>query len=75
MLTCPNINTKEWKDLVSLIGEKGAFKEYIKKGTGEIPSIKDVKPLSDILYGRKSSEEAFYHAKNLILQLEKVHGK
>ena len=31
--------------------------------------------IMEAVYGRKSSEEAFYHAKNLILQLEKVHGK
>ena len=43
MLACPNKNTQEWKDLVAEFGEKGAFREYIKKGTGEIPSVKEVK--------------------------------
>ena len=31
--------------------------------------------IMEAVYGRKSSEEAFYQAKNLILQLEKLHGK
>lgn len=40
MLNCPNINTKEWKDLVAAIGEREAFREYMKLGTGEIPIVK-----------------------------------
>lgn len=31
--------------------------------------------IMEAVYGRKSPEEAFYHAKNLILQLENLHGK
>ena len=31
--------------------------------------------IMEAVYGRKSSEEALYQAKNLILQLEKLHGK
>lgn len=31
--------------------------------------------IMEAVYGRKSPEEAFYQAKNLILQLEKLHGK
>ena len=39
MLACPNKNSNEWKDLVNQIGEKEAFREYMKTGDGNIPKI------------------------------------
>lgn len=39
MLACPNINTKEWKELEKTIGQREAFREYMKLGTGEIPVV------------------------------------
>lgn len=32
MKSCPNINTQEWKDLVSEYGEKAAYRMYIENG-------------------------------------------
>lgn len=43
MLACPNKNSKEWKDLVDYLGEKEAYRMYLSKGTGDIPSLKEIK--------------------------------
>lgn len=39
-MRCPNINHEDWKELVSLIGEDGAWAAWIKNGE-EIPNPKD----------------------------------
>jgi len=41
MLSCPNKNTKDWKDLVEKIGEVEAFRDYIETD-GEIRSAEDI---------------------------------
>jgi len=47
MLACPNVNTKEWKDLVKTVGEREAFRAYMSKGDGSIP-----KPSEYVQYTR-----------------------
>jgi hypothetical protein len=39
MIACPNKSSKEWKDLVSQIGEFEAYRAYLKLGDGNIPSL------------------------------------
>jgi len=41
MLSCPNKNTKDWKDLVEKIGEVEAFRDYMETD-GEIRSAEDI---------------------------------
>lgn len=40
MLACPNKNTQEWKDLVEIIGEREAYREYIRYG--DTPKVTEV---------------------------------
>ena len=35
-MACPNINSQQWKDLVSAIGVREAYREFLKYG--EIPN-------------------------------------
>jgi hypothetical protein len=39
MLACPNKNNRDWKVLVEQVGEYEAFRQYIERGDGSIPSL------------------------------------
>jgi hypothetical protein len=52
MLMCPNKSSAEWKSLVEQLGEKEAFRAYMKQADGTIPSAKDL-----VMYNREGSEE------------------
>lgn len=39
MLTCPNKSSAEWKLLVNEVGEREAFRAYLAKGDGSIPTV------------------------------------
>lgn len=52
MLACPNKNTQEWKDLVTEVGEREAFRAYMSKGDGSIPSTDEY-----VMYSREASVE------------------
>lgn len=58
MLACPNINTKEWKDLVKAVGQREAFREYMKLSTGSIPNVIDVVPLVNVPFSKVEDTES-----------------
>jgi hypothetical protein len=58
MLVCPNINTKEWKELEKALGQKEAFREYIRLNTGGIPSLVDVLPLNQVPFSKLEDDES-----------------
>jgi uncharacterized protein YoxC len=58
MLACPNVNTKEWKDLEKAIGQREAFREYIKLGDGNIPRLIDVLPLNEVPFSKLEDDES-----------------
>lgn len=41
MLMCPNKSSAEWKNLVEQLGEKEAFRAYLRKADGTIPTASD----------------------------------
>lgn len=57
MLACPNVSNKQWKELVKTIGEKEAFREYMKLNTGAIPSVIDIVPLNQLPMSKVEDSE------------------
>lgn len=48
MIACPNKSSKDWKDLVSKIGEFEATREYLIRGDGTIPKINETALFKDL---------------------------
>ena len=58
-MSCPNINSPEWKSLVDALGENNAWKEFIVHGKIPDSSIYDIeKQGSKVLYSIRTKSTA-----------------